>query len=593
MSYDRILWRLRRAPTTATLRALVDELEDRLVRDPPDETVRRELEALLRERGVAARGLDRTWSPSAGETYVLLVSAAGGAVGRLRVVRGGRPHQLRASLEGGGALDPTAYGQAHLTLAALAECLARRGVGVPDVSRLGHELVVSSAGTGVDGRSLGVALAAALVSCWSGRAPRSDVAATAALSTQGELETIAGLEAKLDALAHSYPRVRRVVVARAQQPLEATELAGITLVRHDTIEDALGELGLSLAEVTGELLPASDAERLVGELPSVHSVDYAAEEWREHALRARLLATHAGVHEEQRLVARAFGVLFHLHAGDEAEAKELSSSLSDEAVESLPAAVGAWVWFIKASAAIDNGALANGRAWAERACHLAETTSGKDRRDVLGRARGTLGRALMHAGEDEAAVPLLRSAAEHHQAELRREAARSWNTLAIALRRAGRYEDALDALAHASRAIANEPGEKGSATSILFMHYERGRTFFDLGRFDEARTELELVRQRSDSDYPRVGCLRYFAAIDASRGEGSASEWLERALDVAEKNEHVIGRIAATAAMALSYSPDASLLRDLRPRLEAVWQSRFGRLLTEDSVSRVLRELVY
>jgi hypothetical protein len=132
------------------------------------------------------------------------------------------------------------------------------------------------------------------------------------------------------------------------------------------------------------------------------------------------------------------------------------------------------------------------------------------------------------------------------------------------------------------------------ATSRLFMQYERGRVLFEVDRFDEAAIWFEQVvrGQQSDYDYPRVGCLRYLAAIESAKRDARAREWLVRALQVAESGTSVIACIAATAAMALLYEQE-DLLHALRSRAETAWSEHVGEELTDEGARRALRGLVY
>lgn len=580
MSYALLLSMLRRRRGDA--RALIDQLRERVRREPPDEPTRRALMAELDRRGVAIEGLDGVWSPGVGEGYVLLAGATGGAVGRLAVRRAGPPHFV------GGELGGRALGQALLVFDVLAGRLARLGAGVPHAGRHGHELGVSRE---VEGSSLGVALAAAVVSRWTDRAPRADVAATAALDAHGRLAPVEGIDAKLRALREAYPAVRRVVVAPEQLVDEAH---GFSLVRARVIDEALAAFGLSLEGVEGELLSTTDVEREVALLSTVQVESYAAARWREHALRARVLAAHPQLHAADVTRARAFAALFHLHAGDSMEAAALAGSVGDDDVGELADHARAWVWIIKATSAIDAERLEEARGLAERAVEEASALRGRERRDVWGRALGTLGRARMHAGDDEAALAHLRDAAEHHARELPREAARSFVTLATAFRRGGRHEEALGALDEAARAIERNASERESASSRLFLRYEEARVLYELGRLDEAYAGFERVvlSQAVDEDYPRAGCLRYLAAIDAARGEASrAREWLARALEVEARAPGLIARVAATAAMAVLASDEG--LGSLGERAMSAFRARFGAPLSHASVRTALRALVY
>jgi tetratricopeptide (TPR) repeat protein len=464
---------------------------------------------------------------------------------------------------------------------------------VPDADALGHELRVTSAEGEVDGSSLGVAFAAATLSRWAGVAPAAEVAATAAVDGYGKLLQVKGLVPKLEALSARYPAVRRVVVATEQDPPEPA-LAGVTLVRCGTLDEALTELGLDLDAVESAPLPTADAEGRIARLKSLHVADYAADGWRERAMGARILAAHPKLDRSDAAVARAFAALFHLHAGDTTEAITLACSIDDEVVEDLPGASQAWVWIVKSTSAIDAGQYAEALAKGERAVAVARTLGRAERREVLGRAVGTLGRARMHAGDDAGAVEPLRESAEHHAAHLPREASRSWNTLALALRRAGRHEEALAVLNTSQRAMDAHADEPESATSQLYLEYERGRVLFELGRDEQALASFERVlhRQSSPYDYPRVGCLRYLATLAARRSDPRAREWLGEALRVARSAQGPVARVAATAAMAL-FAEASPPLTELSTDAEGLWGRLFDGSLSQPAVEHAVHTIVY
>lgn len=562
-------------------RLLVDELREELTREAPDESTRRDLAAELARRGISLGGLEAVWKPGIGEGYVLLVGATGGSVGRLTVRRAGNPFRLEGEL-GGGALS-----QAMLAIEVLGRRLAARGRGVPEVDKRGHEVVIARE---VDGSSLGMAFAAAAVSRWSGRAPSAEVAATAALDLKGGLVPVNGLEAKVTALVEAYPAVRRVVIAPNQAPNDAA-IAGVALVRCATVDEALREFGLALDDVRGGLPGTSEAEAQIAQLEFVQEPSYSAARWREHAMRARMLAGHPRISEYLVAKASAFAALFHLHAGDSELASELARAFAEDAIAGLPASAQVWVRIVQSTSCIDSGRHDDAIRYGDLAVEGARRLSTGEQRDLLGRALGTRGRAAMHAGDDEAALPWLRDAAAHHAEQLPREAARSFTTLGIACRRAGRYGEALEALDNAARSIEENQDEQESASARLFLSYERGRVLFELGELEQAYEHFEAVvlGQLKEEDYPRVGCLRYLAAIDAACGRAPrAAEWLGQALGIAERCPPLIGRIAASAAMAVLGPHRLEM-----PRAAVLFEQHFSEPLDPSSVQRGLRTLVY
>lgn len=564
--------------------SVLDELLERAGEEPLDAVQRNRVRAVLRENEREAPELSRAWAPGVGEAHVLLTGLVGPTVGRLRVIRSGPGHEVA------GRLGPRATRQVHVALECLARLLADAGRGIPRLQQLGHAFAVRTPdGCDVEGASLGVAVAAALVSLWSGTAPRADVAATAAVTRDGTLEPVDGVAQKVRALRERYPEVCAVVVAEGQEPTEVDSLEGVTLRRRHGLAAALEELGVDPSRVSSAAVPTSEVRQILAALPHAHAPSYARDRWRRHAVTARLCAAHPRLRPHERTRARAWAALFHLHAGDKPDAEALASRLDERDLAELDDLDRVWIRMILATAAIDAGR--DAEALARRALEDAEALRGAARMKLLGRAHGTLGRALVHAGRAERALPHLRAGLEHHRAEDELEVPRSANYLAMGLRRAGRHEEALGVVREALQAIEATPNEAESFTSRLYALYERARITYERGRFDEARADLLEVRRAQAEHpqaYPALGCLRYLAGIDLRQGRDEARDWLDRACAIAEAaTPGPIREVAAAAAGEALYC-GVDLPPDLEPRLRAVWTRVMGEAAGREALDAII-----
>jgi len=447
------------------------------------------------------------WLPGVGESFVLTWSAGGGEVARLRVERKGEPFVLEMP-----GLGPDAARQVRLVYQLLRRIAAAQHRGVPALGALGH--VVSCSGTlPLDGASLGVSVAIAFLSSWLGRAPRTDVAATARVDGAGALLPVAHVDEKWHALQRERPDVALLVAST--QSVDASNA-----VRAANLQEALAAFGLALDELTPSRSTREQRERELHALGHAQSETYSAERWMDFVDRAVALADDPDCEPDVRTMAHGHAMLFALHAGDPRRATELGAFVGDAELASLRDSERAWVYVARASAAIDDERLDDAIRLAEQAveeCHLLRAT--RDRREVIGRAYGTLGRALMHACRDEDARPWLEKGVEHHRQHLPEELPRSLCYLATNLRRLGRYDEAATTL---EAALAVEEGESfASGNTLLFLLYERARLHFERGELGDCLRDIERIqrRQSNPADYPRLGTLRYEVACRALRGD--------------------------------------------------------------------------
>lgn len=447
------------------------------------------------------------WLPGVGESFVLTWSAGGGEVARLRVERKGEPLVLEMP-----GLGPDAARQVRLVYQLLRRLAGAQHRGVPALGALGH--VVSCSGTlPLDGASLGVSVAIAFVSSWLSRAPRTDVAATARVDGAGALLPVAHVDEKWRSLQRERPDVSLLVAST--QRIEASNV-----VRAAHLLEALATFRLALDELPPSRSTREQRERELHALGHAQSENYSSERWMDFVDRAVALADDPDCEPEVRTMAHGHAMLFALHAGDPRRAAELSAGVQEAELARLRDSERAWVYVARASAAIDDERLDAAIRLAERAVeesHRLHAT--RDRREVVGRAYGTLGRALMHACRDEDARPWLEKGVEHHRQHLPEELPRSLCYLATSLRRLGYYDEAATTL---EAALAAEEGDSfASGNTLLFLLYERARLHFERGEFDDCLRGIERIqrRQSNPADYPRLGTLRYEVACRALRGD--------------------------------------------------------------------------
>jgi len=460
------------------------------------------------------------WLPSVGESFVLTWSAGGGEVARLRVERKGEPLVLEMP-----GLGPDAARQVRLVYQLLRRLAAAQHRGVPELGALGH--VVSCSGTlPLDGASLGVSVAIAFVSSWLGRAPRTNVAATARVDGAGVLLPVAHVDEKWRSLQRERPDVSLLVASTqllrraVASPASFQSVDASNVVRAAHLQQALAIFGLGLDELPPLRSTREQRERELHALGHAQSENYSAERWMDFVDRAVALADDPDCESEVRTMAYGHAMLFALHAGDPGRAAELGARVGDAELASLRDSERAWVYVARASAAIDDERLDAAIRLAEQAVEESHRLlATRDRREVVGRAYGTLGRALMHACRDEDARPWLEKGVEHHRQYLPEELPRSLCYLATSLRRLGRYDEAATTL---EAALAAEEGDSfASGNTLLFLLYERARLHFERGELDDCLRGIERIqrRQSNPADYPRLGTLRYEVACRALRGD--------------------------------------------------------------------------
>lgn len=498
----------------------------------------------------------------AGETWVLLAERPGvGDVVRAKVCAGQPESAPRAQREVARAVKGLAA-----AVTAAERMLPSEWFGAAlEVSCDPHLEIV--------GDSLGLAASVGIISGATQVRPRDDTAGTAAVDPSGRLLPIEYLVEKCEALRRLWPHVTRVVVADSQV---VPAVDGLEFVRAGAVLDAMPEFGLDLRAVqprkAGDLKTRLTAIEHEEERPHASSrwVSLSAETWEIGQALFALKDQEAGR-------AILMSALLASHAGDNTLAIERLVGLADTALRS--ASLRARKAIYLASFTIDVDA-AHAAVLARSAVSLTEALQDEgDQALLVGRALGTLGRALMAAGQYAEAEHLLRRALEHHQAHADGEVARSICYLACCLRMMGRAEDALQAadlaLVVAAKNLVNY---EVAETSERYALLERGRALLALGRHDEAVDDLQRVLGpgKPEAAYPGLGARR--SLVTALRRLGrpdAARDMLQMCVWVARGNAPLTLRRVAAVAVAeeLGCAGPPSLAPDA---LASAWTACFG-----------------
>jgi tetratricopeptide (TPR) repeat protein len=442
----------------------------------------------------------------------------------------------------------------------------------------------------IEGSSLGLSVAVAALSAGVGRAAATHVAGSAQVGDDGQLWPVEHLAPKLDALHRSWPEVTQVVVA-SRQKLPEGYASPVQLAPCENLGDAIRVFGLTLDDLPQARL--DDFRDRVARFRTDNGRASTASEWARLSDVAWETSSALAADEPEKSVEAAlWAALFAVHSGDPAAADAFLRRVPSETTARFPE-LHARQLITSASNQIDAERVDEAIALSERAVKLCDVLSSRDRRDLLGQALGTHGRALMHAGRLNEAEIVLRRAVAHHRAEMPREAPRSECYLATCLRLAGRAKDALVVVygaLGAAAAFANRWND--AVTTSLFLHLERGRVYGALGMWREAAAEFSLVRdaQLEDAAYPRLGALRGLALALRALGQVTeADEALRACLAVARvAREPIIRQVAAIAAGEALNSGVPTAFPEIE--LKSVWTSAFG---ADTDIRDVLRRWIY
>jgi tetratricopeptide (TPR) repeat protein len=570
-----------KSASLARARMLVEDLEPHASR--VDAALRADFRKTLERLGFPCPTLASV-SLFPGETWLLLYEAprAGWAV-RLRAFYDAALPTIDERLA-------TEVRRAHRGLLSSAARACRR-LDRPSPAAL--DLDVPFATFELEGSSLGLSVAIAALSATLGRPPAMHVAGSAQVGDDGRLWPVEHLAAKLDALHCSWPEVTQIVVA-TRQKLPEGYACPVQLVHCESLTDAIRVFGLTLDDLPPARL--DDFRDRVARFRTDNSLASSAAEWaRLSDVAWETSSALAADEPEKSAEAALWAALFAVHSGDPGAADALLRRVPPETTERFPE-LHARQLITSASNQIDAEHLDEAVALSEHAVKLCDVLSSSDRRDLLGQALGTHGRALMHAGRLDQAESLLRQALAHHRGEVPREAPRSECYLATCLRLAGRAEEALVIVNDAQAAAESFAGRwQDAVTTGLFLYLERGRVYAALGRWQEAAADFLLVRdaQLEDVAYPRLGALRGLAgALRALDRIDVADDALRACLAVARSAPApILRKVAAVAA--------GDALLDVRPtqvvrsEIEDVWVGAFGADTAPGRVAAVVRAWVY
>jgi tetratricopeptide (TPR) repeat protein len=516
-----------------------------------------------------------------GETWLLLFEAP----------NDGCAVRLRASSDYGGPVvnDGLAWElrRAHRglvsTVARARRQVARRPPAI--------ELDVPFGSFEVEGSSLGLSVAIATLSATLGLAPHTNVAGSAQVMDDGRLRPVEHLETKLAALRRSWPEVTRVVVAEGQiRPVGGP----MEFISCSTLDEAIRAFGLSL-----DSLPLAFLDESLNRVAAFRSENArapGAEEWSQLSAEAWEVSAALGRDEPQKSAEAAlWAALFAVHSGDPAAADALLRAVPPEMTAEFPE-LRVRQLMTSASNKVDTEELAEALSLADRAVKMCDALSAADRRELLGQALGTHGRALMHAGNLEAAESSLRRAHDHHRTLVPREAPRSACYLATCLRLAGRPADGLALVVGALAAVEEFAGRWNAAvTTGLFLRLERGRCLAALNQWAEAIADFRAVRDGQDDDlsYPRLGGMRGLAQAHRALHECAEADAALRACLSAVDRSHspTLRKVAAIAA-------GDALVGDLRTavptyELQAAWVAAFGALPNSQDLATAVARWVY
>lgn len=529
------------------------------------------------------------WEPSplaVGETWLLLYegTAGVGTVAKLRVKREGCP----ASPIWG----PEAQAEARGALAGLVATLSERHKRLPELP-FQYPLTVESPSESavVTGGSLGVAACVAVASAALKVPSANDVAATACVNACGALQPVTFLSEKLEALALHQPGVTTLIVAKGQALPEGQW--PVRLLPCATLVEALEQFGLPWKR-----LPPTDVNSHRRALRGFALDDEdttAGAEWErlaETALTAYRVLSNAGTaYRAEAGEALGWWVLFSAHAGRGADIdafRDDYKALSD-AVEPH---VRALIEVFAASSQIDPDPAS--AVEASRAALAAARDLDRGRDTVLGRALGTHGRALLHAGEPGSALTFLQQAVDEHRKVDPREVPRSLTYLATATRMAGDGAAALTLCDEALDELQQSTRLSWAGKTRAYLQLERGRCLLEIQRLSEAANAFEEVVRSCeyDHEHPRSGAIRGLATAHRSLGNhGAAAEYYGRCLSVARHTGHW-ETLRRVAAMAIA---DAAVAANKPPSVEeaTVWRTLFAEPLTRDGAQTALRCWVY
>jgi hypothetical protein len=314
-------------------------------------------------------------------------------------------------------------------------------------------------------------------------------------------------------------------------------------------------------------------------------------EWVALSHQADYVARFFGATNPRSTEALSWAVQFAVHAGDVASLENYFDRMDPSHFEQLPKAVQARCLIHRATALIDSGANA-ATQFARDGFATVLSLSSTEREELLGRAHGTLGRALMHAGQLTEAVEQLRFAVDAHAAQPE-QVPRSLCYLATCLRLAGAPRDARACVLDALKKLESLRSSPNAPATRRYLNLELGRCELVLGSLDAARSAFELVLpDDADTSHPRISALRGLAQVCRRLNLPEAGDqFLRRCLSAAHAATGLLQRVAAAAAGEAVLDKEAGLQVSL-PHSELL---RCWRLVasSEHDINATLQRLIY
>ncbi len=489
------------------------------------------------------------WTPGPGETYVLLYDGERSCAAPLIVERRA---QLGLVTEG---LDSGAREQSRVALEGLGRTLHSKFKGIPGAFSQGHSVrcLLPHENVRIDGASLGLSVCIAALSRYTGIPPHSHVAGTAAIDAEGNLLPVKRLAEKALAAQKAFPKIAAIVVA-ADQTID--DEPPIPVLRCRSLAEATPAFGLDITSTAlGTSVPLSEVRVRLRSFEDLTASSLAT--WHHHYELARVVAADVRLSRKERAMALMWAALFATHAAMSAEAIQIIDSLTNEEAEQLPPRARVWRQLIATTALIDEDPSRAAEVAATLVADADASLVAGDRFDLLGRAYGTFGRALMHCGRLEEATRWLKRGVEHHvlyATELPEQEAQSRTYLAICCRLAGNAAAALTECETASHVLQRSSNEEAIVHGRRFVFLEWGRCLIALDRPSEAILKLQQCVQERDSDHPWISALGSLGVAHRDAADFVGAEaYLRRCLSVAHDVgvQPIIRRIAASAAVGL------------------------------------------
>ncbi|MCB9609772.1 MAG: hypothetical protein H6716_24480 [Polyangiaceae bacterium] len=416
----------------------------------------------------------------------------------------------------------------------------------------------------VDGRSLGLSAALAFASAWLERPISGDMAALGTVSPGGAVGPVHAVEQKVRSLRGvSGDRPVRVICASIAS--DEVRSGGGTDVPVSNLAEAAVGAGVALTEL-GSAPYGSVHDRLRATRDIVSDIKTG------NLARHGAAATWAGVADDlRRLVdslakekaaeallseARCMAALAYSHAGLLNDVHGMLRGV--ERPQSLGLEVRTLYDIVAVGGLVDGQSLSTDKGRAGVAALEADLAElrGSGETSMLGYAAGTLGRAKMHGGDVDGALPLLEEGVAHHLAAAPHESARSRVYLAMALRMSGDADTGIEELYRARReleTLTRDYSPEYEESCQPFLNYELARTFIAIDRPEDAiATATSALQQAPRAWWPRLGILRARAwalrmADDGAGADADVEAMRELAVGISPPYDELARRLIAEA----------------------------------------------